>query len=560
MAVASGSTHLRQDVAGPSMFRSRFALTAAAVVFVASVVGASPSRYALPLIGMLIAWSASPDVGPGARALSPGLRNRIIGSLVFSALAVVAFQVPLRRLLIVTFGMDVPSPVPTLLSVVVLALPLAMVESTSQIADLPIDRMVASKRNMMLALTAVVTVAAWHATVGLSFVILAALILGFPVVLVASRIQHARRGELSAGFWRQPLTRGWGIHRLQLLNIVLIVGLMGLAALAGTFDIIRLYMPVGGYPLFQVAFVAGLVTLVVLALIPLSHVYWGSNLAVAAGSVFLAVQLLTMFQPPTDPVTIVSPFTEEWFVVQGGRAELVNYHYVTQAQRDAVDIVQVVNGRTHPPGSTDLDSYHVFGAPLLAPASGVVTSVVDGLVDQPIGSADYEHQAGNHLVLDISGGRYLMLAHLREGSINVEVGDRVTTGQVIARVGNSGNTTEPHVHIQALNLPSFEIANEDTFELLRAGRTYPLVLRDVILVRNGSKSEPAVVDPRRGDVVRPVPWNVPAYLGDLRAPYERSDHFDDRPVEPRSCRCHGSPRARTNQEKSPSPSDASRIA
>ena len=505
MTVASGSTRMRQDVAGPSKFRSRLALTAAAVVFVISVVGALPSLYALPLIGMLAAWSASPDVGPDARALAPGSRNRIMGWLLLAALAVVVFQGLLRQLLITSFGTDLPSAVPTLLSVVVLSLPVAMIESTSQIADLPFDRMVASKRNLLLALTALVTYATWHATVGLSFVVLAALVLGLPVVLVVSRLRRARHGMLELGFWRHPLNRQWGMHRIQLLNTMLFVGLTGLVALAGTFDIIQLYLPVGGYPLFQAAFVAGLVIFVSLALAPLSHVYWGTNLAVAAGSVFLALQLIMMFQPPTDAVTIVSPLTEEWFVVQGGRAELVNYHYVTPAQRDAFDIVQVVDGRTHPPGSTDLDSYHIFGAPLLAPASGVVTSVVDGLADQPIGSSDYEHQAGNHLVLAISEGHYLMLAHLREGSINVEVGDRLTAGQVIAQVGNSGNTTEPHVHIQALNLPSFELANEDIVELLRTVRTYPLVLRDVILIRNGSKSEPAVVDARRGDLVKPEP-------------------------------------------------------
>jgi len=505
VAAGADSTILRPPIGRLTKLRPRLALAGAAVVCVFSIIGALPSTYALPLVGVLTAWSAGPDIGPDARALSPGSRNRIIGSLVLAALAVVAFQGLLRRLLILSFGTDLPSEVLALLSVVVLALPVAMFDSTSQIADLPTDRMVASKRNLLLALTALVTVATWHATVGLSFVILAAVVLGLPVVLVASRIRYVRHGVLELGFWRHPLSRGWGMHRLQLLNIVLFAALVGLVALAGTFDIIRLYLPVGGYPLFQMAFVAGLVTLVILALVPLSHVYWGTNLAVAAGSVFLAVQLITMFQPPTDPVTIVSPLTEEWFVSQGGRAELVNYHYVTSAQRDAFDIVQIVDGRTHQSGSTDLDSYHIFGAPLLAPASGVVTSVVDGLVDQPIGSADYEHQAGNHLVIDFSEGRYLMLAHLREGSIEVEVGDRVTAGQVIAQVGNSGNTTEPHVHIQALNLPSFELANEDLVELLRTVRTYPLVLRDVILIRNGSESEPALVDPRRGDVVRPVP-------------------------------------------------------
>lgn len=502
-AAGVNSTRLRQHVGRPAKLRPILALTAAAVVVVISVVGALPSLYALPLIGVLAAWSESPDVGPEGLARSSGWRNRIIGSLVLAAIAVVAFQGLLERILIVSFGTDLPPAVFTLLSLVILALPFATVESTSQTADFSANRMIASKRNLLLALTAVVTVATWHATVGLSFVILTALVLGLPAVLVPSRIRYARHGLLEPRFWRHPLRRGRGMHRLQLLNVVLFVVLMSLVAMAGTFDIVRLYLPVGGYPLFQVAFGAGLATLVVLALVPHSHVYLGTNLAVAAGSLFLAVQLITMFVPPTDPVTIVSPLSEEWYVHQAGRSELVNYHYVTSAQRDAFDIVQIEDGHTHPPGSADLDSYYIFGEPLLAPADGIVTSIVDGLADQPIGSRDNEHQAGNHLVIEVSEGRYLLLAHLREGSIKVDVGDPVTAGQTIAQVGNSGNTIEPHVHIQAFNLPSFEMADEDIVELLRTAHTYSLVLRDVTLIRNGSESEPPVVDPRRGDIVKP---------------------------------------------------------
>jgi murein DD-endopeptidase MepM/ murein hydrolase activator NlpD len=182
---------------------------------------------------------------------------------------------------------------------------------------------------------------------------------------------------------------------------------------------------------------------------------------------------------------------------------LVNYHYVTSAQRDSLDIVKVVDGHTHPIGSRDVESYYIFGDPLLAPSDGVVVEVVDGLPDQEIGSADSRHFGGNHLVIDISGGRYILLAHLRQGSIQVAIGDQITAGQPIAEVGNSGNTTEPHIHIQAFNLPSFESAEEDLPEFLRTARTYPLVFRDVVLTRNGSATTPSAVDPRRGDMVRP---------------------------------------------------------
>jgi hypothetical protein len=117
-------------------------------------------------------------------------------------------------------------------------------------------------------------------------------------------------------------------------------------------------------------------------------------------------------------------------------------------------ILEVRGGRTHPPGSTELTSYDIYGKPVLAPAAGVVTFVLDGRPDLPIGSTDSHSHSGNQIVTDIGGGRYLMMGHLSPGSIQVKVGDRVKLGQPIARAGNSGNTSEPHVHIQAQSLPT----------------------------------------------------------------------------------------------------------
>jgi hypothetical protein len=227
---------------------------------------------------------------------------------------------------------------------------------------------------------------------------------------------------------------------------------------------------------------------------------------VAAGSIFPAVQLVLLYRPAADAVTIGSPLAEEWWVGQGGHAELVNYHHVGSTQSDALDIMQVVDGRTHRPGSTDLASYYIYDKPLRVPADGVVTFVLDGRPDLPIGSADDRYHAGNHVVIDIGGGRFLMMGHIREGSIQVRVGDKVTEGQQIARVGNSGNTTAPHIHIQAQNLPTGigDIRTIDAPELLRTLHTYPLLFRDATLIRGGVESRPPAVDPRRGDIVRPT--------------------------------------------------------
>jgi murein DD-endopeptidase MepM/ murein hydrolase activator NlpD len=91
--------------------------------------------------------------------------------------------------------------------------------------------------------------------------------------------------------------------------------------------------------------------------------------------------------------------------------------------------------------------------------------------------------AGNHVVLDIGGGRYVLYGHLALGSLRVRVGDDVRRGQVLGHVGDSGNSDAPHLHLQVQNRPTFDI--ED-----RALRTYPFVL------------DATVPDPRRGDPVR----------------------------------------------------------
>jgi murein DD-endopeptidase MepM/ murein hydrolase activator NlpD len=65
---------------------------------------------------------------------------------------------------------------------------------------------------------------------------------------------------------------------------------------------------------------------------------------------------------------------------------------------------------------------------------------------------------GNHVVLDLGGGVYAVLAHLRRGSVRVRPGDRVATGQQLAECGNSGNSSEPHLHFQLMDHPSVLLA------------------------------------------------------------------------------------------------------
>jgi murein DD-endopeptidase MepM/ murein hydrolase activator NlpD len=144
------------------------------------------------------------------------------------------------------------------------------------------------------------------------------------------------------------------------------------------------------------------------------------------------------FRLPLDgPVTVV------W----GGPTRAVNYHATMPDQRWAVDLLVTVNGRTFRNDGTRLDDYYAYGRPVLAPAAGITRVVYSGEPDRPIGQSRVLRSTGNYIVLEVAPDEFLFVAHLQPGSITVAPGDRVTAGQVIGHVGNSGNSSEPHVHV-----------------------------------------------------------------------------------------------------------------
>lgn len=123
------------------------------------------------------------------------------------------------------------------------------------------------------------------------------------------------------------------------------------------------------------------------------------------------------------------------------------------AQRFAIDYVKVGdNEKTFSGDSLKNESYYAEGNDALAVANGTVVATKDGIPENVPGinsravPITLETVGGNHVIIDLGGGRYAFYAHLRPGSLRVKVGDRVTRGQVIGLVGNTGNSTEPHLH------------------------------------------------------------------------------------------------------------------
>lgn len=133
----------------------------------------------------------------------------------------------------------------------------------------------------------------------------------------------------------------------------------------------------------------------------------------------------------------------------GGRAHI--------AQRFAIDWVKLGDdGETFTGDPAKNASYHAYGQEALAVADGVVTDVRDGIAEnvpgvKPQDPITLDNVAGNHVIVDIGGGAYAFWAHLQPGSVRVKVGDRVKRGQVLGLVGNSGNSSEPHLHFHVMD-------------------------------------------------------------------------------------------------------------
>jgi hypothetical protein len=144
------------------------------------------------------------------------------------------------------------------------------------------------------------------------------------------------------------------------------------------------------------------------------------------------------------------PVTVAW----GGATLTVNYHVVMADQRWAYDLLVTRDGRSFEGDGTRLEQYFTFDRPVLAPAGGIVRTVHDGEPDGPIGQWRVRRALGNHVIIELADGAFLFIAHFRQDSIAVVTGERVSAGQVLGRVGNSGNSSEPHVHVHVQDTPT----------------------------------------------------------------------------------------------------------
>ena len=195
--------------------------------------------------------------------------------------------------------------------------------------------------------------------------------------------------------------------------------------------------------------------------------------------------------PDKHKTKLSLPFRGKWLVFWGGDTKELNLHHDAPNQRFAFDFLGVdEKGNTRKGDAQINEDYSAFGREVLAPADGVVTDVINGVRDNIPGSMNPYSALGNAVFIQHREHEVSVLAHLKLGSIKVKVGDKVKKGQTIGLCGNSGNSSEPHLHYHLQNTP-----------IIQNGTGIKCYFEKVI-VTDDSKKEPRMnYSPVKGEIV-----------------------------------------------------------
>lgn len=214
----------------------------------------------------------------------------------------------------------------------------------------------------------------------------------------------------------------------------------------------------------------------------------GAALAIAGG-IYSIAAIDGRQMPEGDFVDLSSPFASgNYRVANGGFTELINSHLKLltvdqeryqrwRGQSYGVDFIRVGRLGFHKNSLTSKDpaTYEIFGTPVTAPCTGEVIASRNNLPDNLVGSRDTQNKAGNFVFL-VCQGNDILLAHLKLGSVTVKEGDRVSIGDQLGQVGNSGQSDQPHLHMHA--------QERGAPGQLFSGTPLPMKIDGRILVRN----------------------------------------------------------------------------
>jgi len=226
----------------------------------------------------------------------------------------------------------------------------------------------------------------------------------------------------------------------------------------------------------------------------------------------------------TRPIEVSLPFSGRWRAINSPARRVPSHGVDLLGQRYAIDFVGV-DARHRDADRSDWRTalhteppqrFYSFGRPILAPAAGVVVAVHDGepdhaarrsqlaLVPYMLGQSGRLRQgtaaiAGNHVVVRLRDDVFAAVVHLRQASLRVAVGDAVAQGQQLAECGNSGNSTQPHVHLQLMDSADLAVARGAPvlfrgYREWGGGSRHPELV-DPVVVDSGIPGERSVVEP-----------------------------------------------------------------
>ncbi len=269
------------------------------------------------------------------------------------------------------------------------------------------------------------------------------------------------------------------------LGLTIAIFTVGLMVPVFRWDVISVWLR------FAFPIIAALMTIYVLAVRGQSFVAsWRKSgfalraLIVAAPlvSVWLTFGIWTATDPDTEQLHLEWPLQNgRYYVAHGGNSEVFNHHFEVPAQKFALDITAIddLGRRASRLSPSSLEDYLIFDTKVLSPCEGVVLAAEPATEDR----TQIAYAAGGFVAIDC-GAQTVLLAHLR-GAPSVSAGHRVTAGEPLGKVGNTGNSSEPHLHIHA-------VAGrvEDLKVLLFEGTGVPLSFDGRFLWRNDTVVRP----------------------------------------------------------------------
>jgi len=197
--------------------------------------------------------------------------------------------------------------------------------------------------------------------------------------------------------------------------------------------------------------------------------------------------------PKRNTTPLDLPFRGSWYVAWGGDSTRQNHHRSIVNQKFAFDLIAVdASGSRHKGDGKANSDYYAYGRDILAPGDGTVVRVIDGIPENVPGDMEGKNLVGNAVFIQHSPDETSVLGHMIPGSLRVKEGQKVRRGDLIGKCGNSGHSSDPHLHYHLQNSPKF-----------MDGKGIKVYFSHVGLMRGGKKRQKTDYSPVQEDIISP---------------------------------------------------------